>query len=70
MQITNHGLKMPISEEIYNVEPFNNNVSILEEHLSDTDIHVNAQKIAEIKGIEVQEVINITNRNASSLLGL
>ncbi|PXV85080.1 hypothetical protein C8E03_1194 [Lachnotalea glycerini] len=65
MEITEHGLKKPASEDFYNVEDFNDNAQIIEEHLSDTDIHVNAQKIAEITEPDELTQIDITDTNSN-----
>jgi Phage tail fiber repeats len=60
MQITESGLKKPESQDI---EPIQSNVDILDEHLRDTDIHVNAAKIAEIEIPEELTQIDSTDTN-------
>lgn len=64
MQITANGLKKPEVQEI-NIESFGDNVDILDQHLSDTDIHVNAAKIAEIEMPENLSQIDITDTNST-----
>lgn len=60
MQITESGLKKPESQDI---EPIQSNIDILDEHLRDTDIHVNAAKIAEIEIPEELAQIDSTDTN-------
>lgn len=62
MQITESGLMRP---ECQDIEPIQNNVDILDEHLRDTDIHVNATKIAEIEIPEELSQINSTDTNTT-----
>ncbi|PXV84611.1 hypothetical protein C8E03_12414 [Lachnotalea glycerini] len=66
MQITVNGLQKPVSEEIYNMEPFNNNIDIIDEHLSNTDTHINAGVIAEI--IEPDELSQIDSTDTNSTM--
>ncbi len=66
MQITENGVQKPTSEDIYNIEPFNNNATILDDHLNDTDVHVNAGKIAEI--IEPDELSQIDSTDSNSTM--
>lgn len=62
MQITESGLKKPESQDI---EPIQSNVDILDEHLRDTDIHVNAAKIAEIEIPEELSQIDSADTNST-----
>lgn len=62
MQITTSGLRKPEIQEI-NIESFGVNVTILDEHLTDTDIHVNAEKIAEITEPDELEIIDDSDTN-------
>ncbi|RDY30410.1 phage baseplate protein [Lachnotalea glycerini] len=64
MQITGNGLKKPEIQEI-NIKSFGDNVDILDEHLSNTDIHVNAGKIAEITESDELSQIDITDTNSN-----
>ncbi|RDY30415.1 hypothetical protein [Lachnotalea glycerini] len=64
MQITGNGLKKPEIQEI-NIKSFGDNVDILDEHLSNTDIHVNAGKIAEITESDELSQINSTDTNST-----
>lgn len=64
MQITTNGLKKPEVQEI-NIETFGDNVDILDQHLGDTDIHVNAAKIADIEIPEGFSQIDSTDTNTS-----
>ncbi|KAB1436581.1 hypothetical protein [Candidatus Galacturonibacter soehngenii] len=52
MEITTHGLKKPGGDDFYNIQDHNDNTDIIEQHLSDTDIHVNSQEIAQITEVE------------------
>ncbi|MFA9376218.1 MAG: hypothetical protein ACERKZ_05615 [Lachnotalea sp.] len=45
METTEHGLKKPASSDFYNIDDFNANADITEEHLSDIESHVNASEI-------------------------
>ncbi|WP_099469449.1 tail fiber domain-containing protein [Konateibacter massiliensis] len=65
MEITEHGLKKPANDDFYNIEDFNENAQVLEEHLSDSDIHVNAKEIAEIEESEVLTQIGVTDTNGT-----
>ncbi|RDY30151.1 hypothetical protein [Lachnotalea glycerini] len=64
MQITESGLKRPEIQEI-NIESFGENVTILDEHLRNTDIHVNAGKIAEITEPDELAQIDSTDTNST-----
>ncbi|RDY30359.1 pyocin knob domain-containing protein [Lachnotalea glycerini] len=63
MQITDNGLKKPFSEDF--IEAYNSNVIILDEHLNDTDIHVDAVKIAEITESDELSQIDSTDTNST-----
>lgn len=62
MQITESGLMRP---ECQDIEPIQSNVDILDEHLRDTNIHVNAAKIAEIEIPEELSQIDSTDTNST-----
>lgn len=62
MQITGNGLKRP---ECQDIEPIQNNVDILEEHLSDTEVHVNAGRIAGITEPDELSQIDSTDNNST-----
>ena len=47
MEITDNGLKKPSQDDFYNVDDFNDNTEILEEHLNDKEKHINAKQIVE-----------------------
>lgn len=64
MQVTENGLQKPEIQEI-NLDSFNNNVTILDEHLSDTDVHVNASRIAEITEPDELSQIESTDINST-----
>lgn len=64
MEITKNGLKKPAQDDFYNVDDFNNNTDIVEEHLENTDIHVSASEIGNIK--EAEELTQIVNSDDNS----
>lgn len=64
MQVTENGIQK-IASDIYNVEPFNNNAAILDDHLSNTDIHVNAGEITEITEPDELSQIDSTDTNST-----
>lgn len=64
MEITKNGLKKPAQDDFYNVDDFNNNTDIVEEHLENTDIHVSASEIGNIK--EADELTQIINSDDNS----
>lgn len=64
MEITKNGLKKPAQDDFYNVDDFNNNTDIVEEHLENKDIHVSASEIGNIK--EAEELTQIVNSDDNS----
>lgn len=66
METTEHGLKKPSDEDFYNVQDFNDNADIIETHLSDTKVHVNAEEIADIS--EPAELTQINNTDTNNTL--
>lgn len=65
MEITTHGLKKPGGDDFYNIQDHNDNTDIIEQHLSDTDIHVNSQEIAQITEVETLAQIDEYDTNFS-----
>lgn len=65
MEITTHGLKKPDGDDFYNIQDHNDNTDIIEQHLSDTDIHVNSQEIAQITEVENLAQIDESDTNSS-----
>ena len=65
MQITKHGLKKPEEDTFYDIEDFNYNTDILEEHLDNDQLHVNATDIAKITETTTLSQIDETDTNVT-----
>lgn len=65
MEITIHGLKKPGGDDFYNIQDHNDNTDIIEQHLSDTDIHVNSEDIAQITEADTLSQIDEFDTNNS-----
>lgn len=63
MQITKHRLKKPDDDTFYDIEDFNYNTDILEEHLDDAQLHVKASDIAQITETTTLSQIDETDNN-------
>lgn len=63
MQITKHGLKKPKDDTFYDIEDFNYNTDILEEHLDNDQLHVNATEISQITEATTLSQIDETDTN-------
>lgn len=65
MQITKHGLKKPKDDTFYDIIDFNYNTDILEEHLDNDQLHVNATDIAKITETTTLSQIDQTDTNVT-----
>ncbi|MBA4688709.1 MAG: hypothetical protein H2184_16330 [Candidatus Galacturonibacter soehngenii] len=63
METTKHGLKKPDDEMFYDIEDFNHNTDILEKHLDDASLHVNATDIAQITEVSTLSQIDEVDTN-------